>query len=717
MSIRRKNILVSSAGLILLGLICILSSVWSFKGQAKEEIRVVTENLLREKRAKLQEITDAASSIITTAYNDANSQEKIIALYQSDLRNIVNAAMDVVESIDRNRSLSEAEQKRMALQAIKNLRYNQNDYIWINDSRPFMIMHPMKPALDGTDLSNFADPNGKKLFVEFSKVCAASGEGFVNYMWPKPGEDEPVEKISYAKLYEPWDWILGTGVYLESSETEIMNRARDAISELRYGDDQKGYFWIHNMDVEMVMHPIKPELDGTDISTTKDPNGKALFVEMMEVCRDSGAGFVEYMWPKPGFDQPVKKLSYVKLHPETGWILGTGIYLDDVDAIVEGVKKQVNSSIRNQTISLILLVMVITGIMIAVVSYISNRISKPIVYASKLLGEIATGEGDLTARMRIDTKDEVGQLASNFNEFVKKLQAIIKEVAENASQVHDSANRLNRTSSDLNTHSEGSHEKANNVSKSSNEVTMNMTSVASAMEEASTNMHVIATATEEMSATINEIVSSTDSARIKTEGAVEQARLMTDQIGELQEATRQISEFVGIITDISDQVNLLALNATIEAARAGEAGKGFAVVASEIKELAGQTSTASSQIQENINRIINSSDRTSDEIVKISEVVEDLSQIVMTIATALEEQSVATAEITNNVGQASEGIGEVNMNVAQTSELVQEVNTDVDEVSKNSREILKQSDDVKDMSKRLNRLSEQLDDLVSKFKF
>ncbi len=111
-------------------------------------------------------------------------------------------------------------QKRAALR-VKNLRYNGQEYFWINDLAPRMIMHPFKPELDGKDLSGNKDPNGKALFVEFVKTSKESGEGFVDYMWPKPGETAPVPKISFVKLFEPWGWVVGSGVYVDDIQKEL----------------------------------------------------------------------------------------------------------------------------------------------------------------------------------------------------------------------------------------------------------------------------------------------------------------------------------------------------------------------------------------------------------------------------------------------------------------------------------------------------------------
>ena len=143
---------------------------------------------------------------------------------RSDLKGVTEVAfnlLSVYEGRVKSGELTlEDAQKRVALR-IKGLRYRGQEYFWINDLGPTMIMHPFKPELDGTDLRDFADPNGKHLFMEFVKVCKENKDGFVDYMWPKPGESKPVPKISYVKLFEPWGWIIGSGVYIDDVQAEL----------------------------------------------------------------------------------------------------------------------------------------------------------------------------------------------------------------------------------------------------------------------------------------------------------------------------------------------------------------------------------------------------------------------------------------------------------------------------------------------------------------
>jgi len=411
----------------------------------------------------------------------------------------------------------------------------------------------------------------------------------------------------------------------------------------------------------MVMHPIRPEMDGKDLSDYKDPNGKKLFVEFAKVCQEKGEGFVDYMWPLPGQNQPVPKLSYVKLFAPWGWIVGTGIYLDDVDKALADKQAAIQAAIATERNWLLGAMVLVLAALAATITYIARRISRPIQKAGAMLKDIAEGEGDLTRRLEVATSDELGEMAKWFNTFIGKLQAIIGQVSQNAGQVAGSA-------------------------------------------------------AEEMSATINEISQNTEKARQITGEAVSQARACTGHVSSLGDAAQQIGKVVETITEISEQVNLLALNATIEAARAGEAGRGFAVVANEIKELAKQTAAATMEIKAKVEGIQNSTRGTIGGIETITGVVGQINEIVATIATAVEEQSVTTREIAGNVAQAARGIGDVNGNVAQSSSVSGEIARQIAGVNQAASDISGACGQVGGQATQLKGLSEKLTELVGRFK-
>ena len=716
MSITKKLTFISLAGVLVLGILATVLTVQSLHKRGQAEIAAMEKTLMAEKKGKLQDLVRNTFAILDNKYQAAHDPEKVAEAYRQQLKSIVELAYSSVDLIYRNDKLDDTAKKQAAMNVVRAMRYNGKGYLWINDTVPKMVMHPIKPALDGKDLSDFKDPNGKFLFKEFVTACKDGGEGFVDYLWPKPGYEQPVPKLSYVKEFKPWGWIIGTGVYLEAAEDRFKQEALTAIGSLRFGPTGKDYFWINDMHPKMVMHPIKPELDGKDLSEFKDPNGKFLFKEFVTTCQEHGEGFVDYLWPKPGFDLPVRKLSFVKLFEKWGLIVGTGIYLDDVDQILADKKSIIQAQVasqRNWTIGAMLVILLLAGCGVAITA---RKISSSIVSASAMLKDIAEGEGDLTRTLQVQDHNEIGEMAKWFNLFVEKIRAIFADVKEKAVNLDDSSRDLNGISEQMSKGSEQTSGKAGKVTQAADTMNTNVSSVATAMEHASTNINMVASSVEEMTATINEIAENTNKASTITSDAVEQTSQASHQVSELGSAAQQIGKVVEAITDISEQVNLLALNATIEAARAGESGKGFAVVANEIKELARQTSEASGEIKREVDRIQSSTEGTVTQIGTIQEVVNQVNEIVSNIAAAVEEQSVTTKEIAANVNQASQGVDEINQKVAQNSEVSSSIVKEITEVSEAAGEMAHSSSQVNVRASELAELSRTLNEMVGKYK-
>ncbi len=376
-------------------------------------------------------------------------------------------------------------------------------------------------------------------------------------------------------------------------------------------------------------------------------------------------------------------------------------------------KKNIGQAITTQ---LIVAVVIIIALIVTLVFCLQLFVTRPIKQTIAMIKDIAQGEGDLTKRLNVKTKDEIGELSHWFNQFIEKLQDLIKEVTKNATIINKSSTGFTQLSDRMNSGVEGLSARSNSVANAADNMSTNMTSVAAAMEEASTNINMVATASEEMSSTINEIAQNAEKARSITDNAVTQTHSASKQVNELGSAAKQIGKVVETITDISEQVNLLALNATIEAARAGEAGKGFAVVANEIKDLAKQTSEASGAIKEQIQGIQSSTNGTVEEISKISEVVMEINSIVATIATAVEEQSATTREIAENISHASSGILEVNDNVSEGSAASQQVAQEIGEITEATDGLSSSSQEVKTNAGQLSVLGDRLAELMGKFR-
>lgn len=333
----------------------------------------------------------------------------------------------------------------------------------------------------------------------------------------------------------------------------------------------------------------------------------------------------------------------------------------------------------------------------------------------KRLKDIAEGEGDLTKRIELKTKDETAELAKWFNTFISKIQEIIKTINSESKVLSNSTLELNKISENMIMSINNMAGKNQSTAKNAKEVTDNVSIVSDAIKESNGNLSNVSAAAEEMSITINEIAKNTENARCTTENVIKKVNESAQKVTEFGKRASEIVKIVDTINDISDQTKLLALNATIEAASAGDAGKGFTVVAAEVKELARQSANSSKNISEMINDIISTIDNTVSDIVEINDNVGDVNNIVSVIASAIEEQSITTAEIVNNITQTSIGLNEVTESVSNTNVVVATVAEDTNLCLSTSKEVEYDSSTVSDRVCQLNEMAERLNMLVGKF--
>jgi len=466
------------------------------------------------------------------------------------------------------------------------------------------------------------------------------------------------------------------------TKEDAQQKAANRIASIRY-DSGSNYLWVNDLGPKMVMHPIKPELNGKDLTDNKDPNGKALFVEMVSVCKDKGKGFVNYSWPKAGSSKPVPKLSYVELFEPWGWIIGTGIYVDDVSAAMQRIQISIGGAL------LVLLVLMST------LSWmVARSVTLPVKEIVDAIKDIAQGNGDLTKRLPAHGKNEIGELSSWFNTFIEKLQGIISQVTGNALQLASAATELQSTSREMKESVARLSLQTTTLATAGEEMAATSNDIAGNCHHAADNAQQAADTTKQGFDVVSKTVEGIRERGVRTQ---ENAAIVVS----LGERSNQIGAIVATIEDIADQTNLLALNAAIEAARAGEMGRGFAVVADEVRALAERTTKATKEISDMIKGIqqetrvaISSMEsgvkgteqgvadaaqlETSLQAIlnQVSAVTDQVNQI----ATAAEEQTCTTREISHNVLNLNELAQQNSHAITESAHAAQSVSEQAEEL-------------------------------------
>ncbi len=499
-----------------------------------------------------------------------------------------------------------------------------------------------------------------KIFLSSCIVLSLFVVVIFAYFFPKVEDDivkqkriklKEITEVGISMLQDiNREYVSGT-ITLEEAQT----RAIRMIQNIRYGPEGKDYIWINDFQPKMIMHPYVTELNGTDISDYKDPNGKRLFVEMVDVCKGKGKGYVDYMWQwKDEQNNIVPKISYVEAFKPWGWIIGTGVYIEDIKSEIWALK-----------LSMILVFIAVTAFMLLFFYFIARMISRAFAQVITFSNKIA--EGDFTERLEVDRQDECGMLARAMNSSVENIEKLISSViisAQNLAQAVDQITKGNQS-----------------LSQRTSEQASSLEEIASTIEEATATIKQNAENAQEANRMSDE------SLRLGNDGdqVVVEA---VESINEISESSKKIGDIISVINEIAFQTNLLALNAAVEAARAGEQGRGFAVVAGEVRNLAQRAGSAAKEISDLIKDSVNKVDRgtalsnkSGESLKEIVESIKKMGQIISEIAAASEEQR-------QGIDQINIAVSEMDTMTQQNAALVEETASASEEMANQAQELM-----------------------------
>jgi methyl-accepting chemotaxis protein len=434
----------------------------------------------------------------------------------------------------------------------------------------------------------------------------------------------------------------------------------NALRDVRFGS--AGYFYIYNFSGVNEFHAVKPALEGTDQIGMTDPNGKKIVVGLVDSARRSD-GFFTYDYSKPGVSGLVPKIGYSAVVPGKEWILGTGAYTDDIDAQVARYREVMTEHMNDKAMMIVSIALILVVVTAVVMLIAAQRMVNPIHNMVRNLEDIAKGEGDLTKRLNVHGRDEIAMLGRAFNQFVDKLQGIIKDVARATVEVKGGADNISAQTAAMaaqlishNNETDQVVTAITEMSATASEVAMNTTQVAEATHAATDDVSNAQKCVDSSLHEVSTLMSEIDAA--------------ANHINSLNEQSQKINSVLSVIGGIAEQTNLLALNAAIEAARAGEQGRGFAVVADEVRNLASRTQASTLEInemlselhnlvslavnsmessQQSCHRSVTSSRAISDSLGAVTSAVTSINDMSTQIATAATEQSSVTEEINRNV--------------------------------------------------------------------
>jgi methyl-accepting chemotaxis protein len=625
------------------------------------------------------------------------------------VRNAVETARSVLQhyyDAVQKGEIDQAAAQRQALSELSHMRYAGDQYFWVNDEQARMVMHPIKPEMNGTDVSGFKDPDGYAFFAASTQIASGGRGGVLHYRWPRPGQSEPSPKVSYVAGFAPWGWIVGSGVYADDVRTVFLSSIRSALLQVlvvlallltlsgiiarRVAARLQGVAQVADDIAEGRFDAELPAASRDEIGRVTDSLGRmrSRIQDVLSAQEELGcqhdAGVTSHRIADDRFPgaygemaRRTNALVSAQLQVqeemlEVAAAYAIGDFTRDMPAL-PGEKARITEAMAEVKRNLAEVREQIARLVDAASAgqfhlradtqrfrhdfrIIMVSLNQLMQVADEGLADLSTllkglAEGDLSVSIERRHAGTFGTLTTDANATVQRLAGIVRGIRHGSEAISGAAREIAGGTSDLSARTEQQ---------------------AASLEETASSM-------EELASTVRQNAESTRQASQRAREATSMAHNGHQAVGALvstmdaiSDSARRIGDIIGVIDGIAFQTNILALNAAVEAARAGEAGRGFAVVASEVRSLAGKSAEAAREIRrmisESLERVARGSEsvgHAGQTITEIVSAVESVTQIISAIADATAEQS-------SGIEQVNQAVMQLDTNTQHNAALVEQ---------------------------------------------